>query len=249
MATYGYARVSSKEQNLEEQLKALREYGIEDRYIIIDKQSGKTFDRKGYNSLIGTEQTAPRLQEGDLLVVLFLDRLGRDYTEIQRQWEYITKELKANIKVLEIPLLDTTNSEKDLDTKFISDLVLQILSYIAQKEREANQRRRELGIAAMPVNEDGKRVSTKSGKPTGRPEATYPDEWESVIAQLDRNEITAVKAMEVMSLKKTTFYRLLKAYRQSSDLKAAKKIRKQTLAEQRKRRNINQKKRYLANTE
>ena len=128
MATYGYARVSSKEQNLEEQLKALREYGIEDRYIIVDKQSGKTFDRKGYNCLIGTEQTAPRLQEGDLLVVLFLDRLGRDYTEIQRQWEHITKILKANIKVLEIPLLDTTNSDKDLDTKFISDLVLQILS-------------------------------------------------------------------------------------------------------------------------
>ena len=132
MAVYGYARVSSKEQNLDEQIKALREYGIEDRYIIIDKQSGKTFDRKGYNSLVGTEKTAPRLQEGDLLVVLFLDRLGRDYTEIQRQWEHITKVLKANIKVLEIPLLDTTNNAKDLDTKFISDLVLQILSYVAQ---------------------------------------------------------------------------------------------------------------------
>lgn len=233
MATYGYARVSSKEQNLDEQLKALREYGIEDRYIIIDKESGKTFDRKGYNSLVGTEQTAPRLQEGDLLVVLFLDRLGRDYTEIQRQWEHITKVLKANIKVLEIPLLDTTNSDKDLDTRFISDLVLQILSYVAQKEREANQRRRELGIAAMPVNEDGKRVSTKSGNPTGRPEATYPDEWESVIAQLDRQEITAVKAMEMLSLKKTTFYRLLKAYRQSPDLKSATKTRKKTLAQQR----------------
>lgn len=233
MATYGYARVSSKEQNLDEQLKALREYGIEDRYIIIDKESGKTFDRKGYNSLVGTEQTAPRLQEGDLLVILFLDRLGRDYTEIQRQWEHITKELKANIKVLEIPLLDTTNSDKDLDTRFISDLVLQILSYVAEKERLANQRRRELGIAAMPVNEDGKRVSTKSGNPTGRPEATYPDEWESVISQLDRNEITAVKAMEMLSLKKTTFYRLLKAYRQSPDLKSAQKSRKQTLAKQR----------------
>ena len=233
MATYGYARVSSTEQNLDEQLKALREYGIEDRYIIIDKQSGKTFDRKGYNSLVGTEQTAPRLQEGDLLVILFLDRLGRDYTEIQRQWEHITKELKANIKVLEIPLLDTTNSVKDLDTRFISDLVLQILSYVAEKERLANQRRRELGIAAMPVNEDGKRVSTKSGNPTGRPEATYPDEWESVISQLDRNEITAVKAMEMLSLKKTTFYRLLKAYRQSGNLKSAQKSRKQTLAKQR----------------
>ena len=233
MATYGYARVSSTEQNLEEQLKALREYGIEDRYIIIDKQSGKTFDRKGYNSLVGTEQTAPRLQEGDLLVVLFLDRLGRDYTEIQRQWEHITKVLKANIKVLEIPLLDTTNSDKDLDTRFISDLVLQILSYVAEKERLANQRRRELGIAAMPVNEDGKRVSTKSGNPTGRPEATYPDDWESVIVQLDRQEITAVKAMEMLSLKKTTFYRLLKAYRQSGDLKSAQKSRKQTLAKQR----------------
>lgn len=233
MATYGYARVSSTEQNLDEQLKALREYGIEDRYIIIDKQSGKTFDRKGYNSLVGTEQTAPRLQEGDLLVILFLDRLGRDYTEIQRQWEHITKVLKANIKVLEIPLLDTTNSDKDLDTRFISDLVLQILSYVAEKERLANQRRRELGIAAMPVNEDGKRVSTKSGNPTGRPEATYPDDWESVIEQLDRDEITAVKAMEMLSLKKTTFYRLLKAYRQSPDLKSAQKSRKQTLAKQR----------------
>ena len=221
------------ETKSEEQLKALREYGIEDRYIIIDKQSGKTFDRKGYNSLVGTEQTAPRLQEGDLLVVLFLDRLGRDYTEIQRQWEHITKVLKANIKVLEIPLLDTTNSDKDLDTRFISDLVLQILSYVAEKERLANQRRRELGIAAMPVNEDGKRVSTKSGNPTGRPEATYPDEWESVIEQLDRDEITAVKAMEMLSLKKTTFYRLLKAYRQSGDLKSAQKSRKQTLAKQR----------------
>ena len=85
----------------------------------------------------------------------------------------------------------------------------------------------------MPINEDGKRFSIKSGKPTGRPEATYPDEWESVIAQLDRKEITAVKAMEAMSLKKTTFYRLLKAYRQSGNLKKAKIIRKQTLAKQR----------------
>ena len=132
---YGYARVSSKEQNLERQIKELKGAGVEERNILMDKQSGKDFNRKSYNLLVGTDTTAPLLREGDVLTVYSIDRLGRNYTEIMKQWQYITQEIKADIRVLDMPLLDTRNNGDSLDSRFVADLVLQILSYVAQKER------------------------------------------------------------------------------------------------------------------
>lgn len=201
--TYGYARVSTIDQNLERQLKQLHEAGIDDRFVITDKASGKDFNRKGYNSLVGTENNAPLLREGDLLVICSLDRLGRNYTEIREQWEHITKTLKADIKVLDMPLLDTSsNNENNLDKKFIADLVLQILSYTAEKERINIKARQRQGID----------VALAKGVKFGRPSAEYPENWEKVYNSWKAGEITAKAAMELLNLKRTTFYKLVKKY-------------------------------------
>lgn len=208
---YGYARVSTAEQNLDRQLEQLRQYITDERYIITDKASGKNFDRRGYNSLVGTDDTAPLLHEGDLLLITSLDRLGRNYIEIKEQWEHITRTLKADIKVLEIPLLDTTATDGNLDKRFIADLVFQILSYTAQKERENIRKRQRQGIDVMQVI-DGKRISAKTGRATGRPNAIYPDNWELIYKQWKNKDITANKAMEILNLKRTTFYKLVKHY-------------------------------------
>lgn len=209
--TYGYARVSTTDQNLDRQLEQLRQHIADDRYIITDKASGKSFDRRGYNSLVGTADTAPLLHEGDILLITSLDRLGRNYVEIREQWEYITRTLKADIKVLEIPLLDTTATDGNLDKRFIADLVLQILSYTAEKERENTRKRQRQGIDVMQVV-DGKRISAKTGRPMGRPNAEYPDKWVQIYEQWKAGGITANKAMETLNLKRTTFYKLVKQY-------------------------------------
>lgn len=199
---YGYARVSTVEQNLDRQLEQLREYVTDDRYIVTDKASGKDFDRKGYNSLVGTTDTAPLLHKGDLLIIISLDRLGRNYSEIRSQWEHITKTLQADIKVLDMPLLDTSVANGTLDGKFIADLVLQILSYTAEKERENTRKRQAQGIA----------VAKAQGKHLGRPQADFPKDWERIYKQWKIGEITATKAMELLDLKRTTFYKLVKQY-------------------------------------
>ena len=201
--TYGYARVSTIDQNLERQLQQLHGAGIDDRFIITDKASGKDFNRKGYNSLVGTENNAPLLREGDLLVICSLDRLGRNYTEIREQWEHITKTLKADIKVLDMPLLDTSsNNENNLDKKFIADLVLQILSYTAEKERINIKARQRQGID----------VALAKGVKFGRPSIEFPENWEQVYTSWKKGEITAKKAMELLNLKRNTFYRLVQKY-------------------------------------
>lgn len=208
---YGYARVSTTDQNLDRQLEQLRQYITDERYIITDKASGKNFDRRGYNSLVGTANTAPLLHEGDLLLITSLDRLGRNYTEIKEQWEFITRTLKADIKVLEIPLLDTTATDGNLDKRFIADLVLQILSYTAEKERESIRKRQRQGIDVMQTV-NGKRISAKTGRPTGRPNAEYPDSWERIYSEWQSGAITATKAMALLNMKRTTFYKLAKNY-------------------------------------
>ena len=208
---YGYAKVSKAEQNLDRQLEQLRQYITDESYIIADKASGKNFDRRGYTSLVGTDDTAPLLHEGDLLLITSLDRLGRNYIEIKEQWEHITRTLKADIKVLEIPLLDTTATDGNLDKRFIADLVLQILSYTAQKERENIRKRQRQGIDVMQVV-NGKRISAKTGRATGRPNTIYPDNWELIYKQWKNKDITANKAMEILNLKRTTFYKLVKHY-------------------------------------
>ena len=138
---YGYVRVSSADQNEERQRIAMAQKGLKEKDIFMDKQSGKDFDRPAYRRLLHV------LREGDILVVKSIDRLGRDYEEIIEQWRCITKEIKADIKVIDMPLLDTTLS-KDLLGTFIADLVLQVLSFAAENERENIRQRQREGIDA-----------------------------------------------------------------------------------------------------
>ena len=201
---YGYARVSSIDQNLDRQLIQLHEYISDDRYIICDKQSGKDFDRKGYNLLVGTESTAPLLHEGDVLIICSLDRLGHNYTEIRHQWDHIINIIKADIKVLDMPLLDTSQSSSNLDKRFIADLVLQILSYTAEKERINIKHRQRQGIDAAKAQ----------GKHLGRPKLKYPDNWDTVYYLWKDKAITAASAMEQLHLKRTSFYKLVKQYQE-----------------------------------
>ena len=199
--TYAYARVSSTEQNLDRQLEALRPYVKDDRYIFCDKASGKNFERKAYLSLVGTEHTLPILHEGDCVVILSIDRLGRDYQQIKEQWQYITTVLKADIQVLDMPLLNTrVSGESSLDGKFISDLVLQILSWLAQKERESILKRQRQGIDC----------ALAKGIKFGRPSIKRPDNWTEVFLEWKTGKITAVEAMRRTGLTKGTFYKMAK---------------------------------------
>ena len=198
--TVGYVRVSSKEQNEQRQVEELRAEGVDERYIYIEKKSGKDFvNREKY------QQMVDNLREGDLLIVSSIDRLGRDYTEILEQWRHITMTLKADVKVLDMPLLDTRANPQTLDSRFIADLVLQILSYVANKERESIRKRQRQGIDVMPVI-NGKKVSTKTGRPTGRPNIQKPEQWPEIYLQWVNKQITAVAAMKVLGLKVNTFY-------------------------------------------
>ena len=141
MEVYGYVRVSSMDQNEDRQVNALRDVAVPEKNIYMDKQSGKNFERPGYKRMLMS------LKEGDLLYILSIDRLGRNYEEIQKQWRILTKETGIDICVLDMPMLDTRNG-KDLMGTFIADLVLQILSFVAQSERENIRRRQSEGIAA-----------------------------------------------------------------------------------------------------
>ena len=199
---FGYVRVSSTDQNEERQLEDLRNAGVNERNIYVDRKSGKDFERENYQAMLG------RLREGDLVVVSSLDRLGRNYAEIQEQWSYITQTIKADIKILDMHLLDTSTATENLDRRFIADLVLQILCYTAEKERENIRKRQRQGIDVMPIV-DGKRISLKTGRPTGRPRAVKPDNWNEIYARWAKKEITAVKAMELLNLKPNTFYRFV----------------------------------------
>lgn len=190
---FGYARVSSKEQNEYRQLVAFKEYGIEERDIYIDKQSGKDFDRKQYNVLKNV------LRENDLLVIKSIDRLGRNYNMIVDEWKDIVKNIKADIVVIDIPLLDTRNN-KDLLGTFISDLVLQILSYVAEQERNFIKQRQKEGISSAKSN----------GIKFGRPKIEKPSNYDDVIKLWKNKKIKSKEAMEMLGLKPNTFYNLLK---------------------------------------
>jgi len=191
---FGYARVSTADQNEARQIEALKQAGVDERFIFMDKQSGKDFNRNEYNVLIRA------LREGDTLIIKSIDRLGRNYNEIIDQWKTITKELKANIKVLDLPLLDTTQNTKDLTGTFISDIVLQILSYVAETERLNIRQRQAEGI----------RLAKEGGKRLGRPQTPFPPNFDDVYESWKREDITATRAMEKLGLKRTTFYRLVK---------------------------------------
>lgn len=190
---FGYARVSSKEQNEERQLVAFKEYGIDERDIYIDKQSGKDFNRENYITLKHI------LRENDLLVIKSIDRLGRNYNQIIDEWKDITKNIKADIVVIEMPLLDTRKN-KDLLGTFISDLVLQILSYVAEQERTFIKQRQKEGITNAKNN----------GVKFGRPKIEKPQNFDVVVSRWKNKEIKSKEAMELLGLKPNTFYNLLK---------------------------------------
>jgi len=187
---FGYARVSTKEQNEGRQIEQLRAEGVDERYIFIEKRSGKDFNRDEYKKMLVT------IREGDTIIVTSIDRLGRNYNDILEQWRYITKTLKANVKVLDMPLLDTSVNPESLDSRFIADLVLQILSYFAEKERRHIKQRQAEGIA----------LAKAEGRIKGRPSIEKPVQWDEIYQQWVNKQITAVAAMKVLNLKVNTFY-------------------------------------------
>ena len=190
---YGYVRVSTKEQNESRQVIAMREFGIEERHIIIEKQSGKDFNRPQYRRLIR------KLKTGDTLVIKSIDRLGRNYDEIIEQWRIITKEKQAAIVVLDMPLLDTRQG-RDLTGTLIADIVLQLLSYVAQTEREFIKQRQKEGIAAAKA-----RGVHFGAKPMEKP-AEYP----VYLARWQKGEISARAAAMALNVTHPTFLKWAK---------------------------------------
>lgn len=186
--TFGYVRVSSKEQNLDRQLIAMRSYGVLDANVYMDKQSGKDFDRPSYKKLLR------KMKPGDALVIKSIDRLGRNYDEILEQWRLLTKEKRVSIAVIDMPLLDTRQG-KDLTGTLIADIVLQLLSYVAQTEREFIRQRQAEGIAAAKAR----------GVVFGRRPMERPAEFESVLAEWKAGNISARKAAAALGVTHRTF--------------------------------------------
>ena len=190
MNIYGYVRVSSTDQNEDRQLVAMAEANIPQKNIYTDKQSGKDFERPQYKRLIR------RLKAGDLLYILSIDRLGRNYEDIQKQWRILTKDIGIDICVIDMPLLDTRNG-KDLMGTFIADLVLQILSFVAQNERENIRKRQAQGIAAAKAK----------GVKFGRPETPIPENFDKIIRDWDKGKISTAEALQLCNMSESTFYR------------------------------------------
>ncbi len=185
---YGYIRVSSREQNTDRQLIAMHEFGVKDEYIFTDRQSGKDFDRPAYRRLIR------KIKPGDTLVIKSIDRLGRNYNEILEQWQLISKKKNAAIVVLDMPLLDTRQG-RDLIGTLIADIVLQLLSYVAQTEREFIHQRQAEGIAAAKAR----------GVHFGRQPMERPAEFEPVCKAWAEGKLTARKAAEYLGVTHKTF--------------------------------------------
>ena len=186
---YGYARVSSKEQNLNRQIDALTEFGLSPRRIYSDKASGKDFNRPQYRRLLR------RIEHGDTIVIKSIDRLGRDYEEIIQEWRRITKTKGVYIVVLDMPLLDTRDRPDNVTGVFIADIVLQLLSYVAQVERENIRQRQAEGIAAAKAR----------GVKFGRPAIERPGNFDEVIALFYQKAITRRKASEMLGVSPSTF--------------------------------------------
>lgn len=190
---YGYVRVSTKEQNEDRQMVAMREFGVKDSNVILDKQSGKDFERPGYRRLVR------KLKAGDTLVIKSIDQLGRNYDEILEQWRLLTKEKLVDIVVLDMPLLDTRQG-RDLTGVLIADIVLQLLSYVAQTEREFNRQRQAEGIAAAKAR----------GVHFGRKCKNRGENYESVMAAWRRGEISGRAAARELDVAHGTFQRWCK---------------------------------------
>ena len=191
---YGYIRVSSKDQNVDRQMSALLKEGVNKKHIYIDKQSGKDFDRPAYKRLM------KKLKPEDVLIVKSIDRLGRNYADILEQWHTVTKVLQAEIYVLDFPLLDTRKKDNDLTGTFIVDLVLQILSYVAQTECGFIHQRQAEGIAA----------AQERGVKFGRKKLDLPDSFDMAKAKYDAGLIPCRKAAELCGMSTSSFYRYCK---------------------------------------
>lgn len=197
--TYGYIRVSSTDQNEDRQIIALSGKAVPTQNIYMDKQSGKDFNRPQYRKLV------KKMKPGDLLYILSIDRLGRNYEEIQNQWRILTKDIGVDICVIDMPLLDTRNG-KDLMGTFIADLVLQILSFVAQSERENIRKRQEQGIAAAKAR----------GVRFGRPVLAPPENFDAIVSAWEKKELDFDKALEQCGgMSGATFYRRLREFRLS----------------------------------
>ena len=191
---YGYVRVSTAQQHIDRQIDALLELGLDKSCIYIDYESGKDFNRRNYKKLIR------KLKKDDLVIIKSIDRLGRDHNMIIDEWRLITKEKEADIMVIDMPLLDTRIEGKNLVGKFISDIVLQVLSFVAQNERETMRVRQAEGI----------RTAKARGVKFGRPRITLPNNFEIVARQYLNKEITNKKACEILGMTRGSFFRYLK---------------------------------------
>lgn len=193
---YAYARVSSKDQNLDRQINEFKAYGITTKNIYSDKESGKNFDRTNYQRL------RKKLKKGDLLVIKSIDRLGRNYDMIIEEWSYLTKIIKCDITVLDMDLLDTRTDKNNLIGKFVSDIVLQILSFVSENERNNIRLRQKEGIAA----------AKKNGIKFGRPKTNITDEMITFFIKYRKKECTLIEALKLTSLTKSTFYNYYNSY-------------------------------------
>ena len=195
MAVFGYVRVSSQEQNEDRQLISMEQAGVPRSNIYIDKQSGKDFNRPNYKRLI------KKLRSGDTLFIKSIDRLGRNYEEILNQWRIITKEKFVDVVVIDMPLLDTRH-EKNLLGTFISDIVLQLLSYVSETERTNIKQRQAEGIAA----------AKKRGVKFGRPIKEMPPNFGELITQWEKKELTMQEILKTYDMSESTFYRRMREY-------------------------------------
>ena len=196
MTTYGYVRVSSADQNEDRQMLAMGEMKIPENKIFMDKLSGKDFNRPMYKSLV------KKLRSGDLLYIKSIDRLGRNYEEIQQQWRLLTKEKGVDIAVIDMPLLDTRNG-RDLMGTFLADVVLQLLAFVAQNERETIRLRQKEGIAAAKAR------GVRFGRPIKKP----PENFALLIKQWERGKLSVEDVLAQTGFKEATFYRRLREYR------------------------------------
>ena len=191
---YAYIRVSTKQQNIDRQYVEIKEFGVDDKFIYVDKESGKDFDRTNYKKLI------KKLKKDDLLIVKSIDRLGRNYHMILEEWAHITKTIGADIKVLDMPLLDARIEGKNLVGKFISDIVLQVLSFVAENERVNIKQRQAEGI----------RIAKEKGVKFGRPKAILPPNTNDILDKYINKEINNIEAAKLIRVSRGTFLRLVK---------------------------------------
>lgn len=200
MKTYAYIRVSTKEQNIDRQIMALEPYDVPKRNIFCDYQSGKDFERPAYQRMLR------KLKKGDLLIIKSIDRLGRNYNDILVQWQYITKDIQADILVLDMELLDTRKKDDNLTGTLIADLVLQIFAYVAQTEREFIHQRQAEGIAAAKAR----------GQRFGRKPLSIPEAFNSTCFECSSGAISTREAAEKLNMRHSTFYRKYRLYRQNT---------------------------------